>query len=349
LFEHLPLQEKINFSRHLSIVIKAGLPLIDGLRVIKNQLTSKMLIKIVDRMIEGIDRGQSLADSLEDHKNIFGDFFINIVRVGEASGTLSQNLVYLSEELKKSKDLKRKVKSALVYPIIILIATVAITAFLTFVVFPKIIPVFSGLDIELPATTKILISVLDFSKNYGWLLLGGIIALLIGLKFLSRVKAVKYLLHRSVFFIPTVSNLVAYVNIANFSRILGLLLRSGVRIVEAITITSGTFDNLVYRRILSKAEDEVRRGEQLAEYLSKYSKFFPPLLTGMVQIGENTGNLEENLFYLADYYTEEVDNKIHGLTNLLEPVLLLVMGLLVGFVAISIIMPIYSISQGLGS
>ncbi len=346
-FERLSVQDKIDFARHLAIVIKAGLPLMEGLRIIKNQVTSKVLSEVLDELILDIEKGQSLADGLVSHRHIFGDFFINIIRVGETSGTLAQNLLYLSDELKKSKALKSKIKSAMVYPIVILVATIAITAFLTFVVFPKILPVFSGLNVELPTTTKILIGVLGFTRDYGWQLLAGIAAVLIGFKFLIKLPVVKYFFDRTVFFVPVLSSLVIYINMANFTRVLGLLLKSGIRIVEAVTITSNTFSNSVYQRALAQSTDQIKKGEQLAEYLGEHEKFFPLLLSGMIKIGENTGNLEDNLFYLAEYYSDEIDNKIHNLTTLLEPVLLLIMGLFVGFVAISIIMPIYSISQGL--
>jgi len=346
-FERLNIQEKINLARHLSIVVKAGLPLIEGLKIIQNQTRSKTLNEILSGLIADVDKGQSLADGLEEHKHIFGDFFINIIRVGESSGTLSQNLLYLADELKKSKELKSKIKSAMVYPMVILFATVGITAFLTFVVFPKIIPVFTGLNVELPATTQFLISVLEFSKTYGIYVLLGAVALIIGFRFALRNSAFRYIIHRCIFLIPVVGDLAVNINMTNFARILGLLLRSGIRIVEAVTITANTFQNMVYKKILIDSTDQIRKGEQLAQYLSEKEKFFPLLLSGMIRIGENTGNLEDNLFYLSEYYTEEVDGKVRSLTTLLEPIMLLFMGILVGFVAISIILPIYSISSGL--
>lgn len=348
-FERLSLQEKINFARHLSIVIKAGLPLIEGLRIIRNQLQSKTLMEIVNVLISDVEKGQSLADGLESHRHVFGDFFINIVRVGETSGTLAQNLLYLAEELKKAKELKSKIKSAMVYPMVILVATIAITAFLTFVVFPKILPVFSGLNIKLPMTTRIMIEVLDFTRAYGVQMFIGLIVFGIVFKILLRLAPVKYFFDRAILYVPVVSGLVMNVNMSNFTRILALLLKSGIRIVEAVTITSSTFRNLVYQRALASANDEIRKGQQLAEYLEAKEELFPRLLSGMIKIGENTGNLEDNLFYLSEYYTEEVDNKVKALTTLLEPLMLLFMGIFVGFVAISIIMPIYSISQGLSS
>jgi len=157
---------------------------------------------------------------------------------------------------------------------------------------------------------------------------------------------VKYILDYSIFFIPAVAPLVVAVNMVNFTRVLAMLLKSGVKIVEAVRITANTFDNIVYHRMLDAANEEIKKGGQLAGYLITHRKFFPPLLSGMIEVGENTGNLEDNLFYLSEYYDEEVDNKLHNMTSLLEPVMLLFMGLLVGFVAISLITPIYSLSQG---
>ncbi len=348
-FERLPVQDRINFARHLSIVIKAGLPIVEGLKIIRSQSTSKLLIQILEDLIKSVEMGQSLGDGLENYKNLFGGFFINIIRVGEASGTLSQNLIYLAEELKKDKELRNKIKSAMVYPMVILVATVGIVGFLTYVVFPKIIPVFTGLNIKLPATTRFLMSFLDFSKQYGAYAIVILIILAIAFKLLLKYEWFKYYFDRALFFVPVLSELIINVNMANFSRIMGLLLKSGIRIVEAVTVTSNTFDNVVYKRILGKANDEIRKGEQLAHYLVDHQKFFPLLLCGMIRIGENTGNLEDNLFYLSDYYSEEVDNKIKNLTGLLEPVMLVLMGVFVGFVAIAIITPIYSISQGLAS
>lgn len=350
LFEHLSLQEKINFARHLALVVKAGLPLLEGLRIIRQQTTSKTLGRIIDQLITDTNNGLFLADSMAKDAHVFGDFFINIIRVGETSGTLSQNLLYLAEELQKAKSLQSKVRSAMVYPIVILITTLGVTGFLTFFVFPKLLPVFTGLNVELPFTTRVVIIIVDFLSKYFLFLFFGLVAFIIGIQVsIRKFTPVKYFFDRIILSIPVVFNLSMSINMVNFTRILSLLLKSGVRIVEAIDITSSTFNNLVYRRLLLKSGEEIRKGEQLASYLAKNKKYFPPLVTGMIQIGENTGNLEENLDYLAEYYTIEIDNRLHALTTLIEPIMLLVMGIMVAFVALSIITPIYSISQGLST
>ncbi len=348
IFDSLKTQEKINFARHLAIVIKAGIPLYQGLNIIKPQTESRTLKKILTQIIRDIGNGRFLADALARYEDAFGMFFVNIVRVGESSGTLAQNLLYLADELKKAKDLQSKVRSAMVYPLMILLATIGVTGFLTFFIFPKLLPVLNGLNVALPASTLALIAVVDFLKNYGIELAIAIPIFILLVNFiLKKVEPLRYAAHRVIFILPVVSTLTINLNMVNFARVLALLLKSGMRIVEAVKITANTCDNLVYRRALLEGSESLRKGGQLADYLTLHKKIFPQLLSGMVKIGEDTGSLEGNLGYLSAYYEEEVDYKLHTLTSLLEPIMLLFMGLLVGFVAISIITPIYSIAGGI--
>lgn len=348
IFERLSLQDKINFARHLGMVVKAGLPLNEGLNIIKKQAETKLVVQIIEHVQKDINNGKFLADSLESYKHVFGEFFINIIRVGESSGTLSQNLFYLAEELKKSRELNGKVRSAMIYPVIIFIATVGLTSFLAFGIFPKLLPIFASLKVELPPTTRILILTVNFLKDYVLVVAVGAIAAVIGTRIaMARSTKLQLLVDRLVVSTPLVAKLVVNVQMANITRILGLLLKGGLNIVEAVHITANTCERLIYKQALLSAEDEIRKGEQLAQYLNDRKELFPALVSGMVKIGENTGNLEENLFYLSQYYTEEVDSTLHDLTSVLEPLMLLLMGLIIGFVAISIITPIYQISQNI--
>ena len=343
----IPLQQRINFARHLAVIIKAGLPLIEGLKILKRQAQSKKMEAIISGLISDVNNGQFLADSLEKYNAIFGEFFINVVRIGEASGTLASNLAYLAEEMEKSRELKRTIRGALIYPIVILVATLGVTSILVFFIFPKILPVFSSLKIKLPLSTVILIATLGFLLHYGYLLLIGLVVLVLFFRLIIVLPAVKLFFDRVILVLPVISSLSINLNNASFARVLSVLLKSGIQIVDAIITTSNTFDNLVYKKAFIAAAEEVKKGEQFFKYLSRHPKLFPPLLTGMIEIGENTGNLEENLAYVSDYYTKEVDASVKSLTTLLEPLLLLTMGLIVGFVAVSIITPIYQISSGI--
>src|SRR5258708_5554244 len=311
LFDRISVQDRINFARHLSLVVKAGLPLFEGLKIIQTQTDSPVLKRVLESLIEDVNNGKFLADGLQCYQHLFGDFFVNIVRVGEASGTLAKNLLYLADELRRQKGLQTKVRSAMVYPLVILVATIGVAGFLTFYVFPKLIPVFASLNVQLPITTRILLAVLSFLRNYGLYTLGGVILFIIGARIIfKRVTPVRYFFDRMFFAIPVVSDLTISVNMVNFARVLGLLLKSGVKIVEALDITRNTFSNLVYKRVLANAGEEIRKGGQLGTYLAAQKTFFTPLVYGMVRIGESTGNLEENLEYLAEYYDDEVDTKL---------------------------------------
>jgi type IV pilus assembly protein PilC len=345
--DHLSIQEKINFARHLSLIIRAGLPIYEGLKILQKQPNKRTLKRVIDRIMADVNNGRFLSDSLENFRHIFGQFFINIIRVGEVSGNLAQNLLYLAEELKKSKDLESKIKSAMVYPVIILVLTIGVTAFLAFYILPKLLPILNGLNVELPLSTQILITSVNFIQQNGLWLLGGIVTVIFGFRFIHRkVMVIRYFFDWLIFFVPVIAPLVVAVNMVTMTRVLSMLLKSGIKIVEAIEITANTFDNLVYRKLLLRAEEEIRKGGQMATLLEQEPRYIPTIVSGMVQVGENTGNLEDNLMYISDYFNDEVESKLRNLTSFMEPILLLMMGLLVGYVAISIITPIYSMSQG---
>lgn len=316
--------------------------------MIRKQTTSRNLLRIVDQIVIDISNGQFLATSLARFPEVFDGFFVSIVKVGESSGTLASNLLYVAEEMKKSHDLKNRIRSAMVYPFIIMLATITLTSFLVFFVFPKILPIFAILHVQLPLPTRILIAVAEFLISKGLWIIVGLVGFFIGARVLLSVTPIRFLFDKAFFALPIFSQLTIEINMASFTRVLAVLLRGGIKIVDALNITAQTFDNLVYKRELLAAAEEIKKGGQLAPYLSKHGRIFPLLLTGLIEIGENTGNLEDNLGYLSDYYREEAEMSIRNLTTLVEPLMLLIMGMVVGFVAISIITPIYQITQGVG-
>ena len=339
-------EDKINFARHLSIVIRAGLPLLEGLKIIRRQTESKELARVIDQVVEDVNNGQFLATSLEKFHRHFDDFFVNIIRVGEVSGTLAGNLAYLAEETKKSKDLRGKVRAAMIYPMVVLGVMMAVVGFLVFFVFPKVLPIFENLKVKLPLATKVLIFTSQFALNYWFYILGAVLLLVVGLRLLLKLPDFRMAYHRLLLHLPLISGLIREMNAANSARILAVLLKSGIKIVEAVSITANTSNNLVYRRAFLEAAEDIRRGEPMAKYLSAHKRIFPPLMSGLIEIGENTGNLESNLNYISEYYSEEVDLRLKNMTVLLEPLLLLILGLIVGFVSLAIILPIYQITQG---
>lgn len=347
IFLRLPLAEKILFTKHLSMMIQAGMPEIESLRLIRRQAKSRSFIYILDRVLKDLENGQFLSVSLAPFINIFGDLFINIIKIGEASGTLSENLNYLSTELKKSQQLRKKIQSAIIYPIVILVATVGVTGALVFFVLPKIMPIFASLNVKLPITTRILIGVSNALYNYWLWILLGFAAFIIVIVLLLKIRIIRFAYHRFIIFLPIIGGIAKSANMANFSRTLGLLLKSGVTIVEALNIAGNSLPNLVYQREIHNAAQRVKSGESINKYLTERERFFPPTISRMIEVGETTGNLDTNLLYLAEFYENEVDEATKNLSSILEPLMLLVMGGIVGFVAISIITPIYEVTQGL--
>ena len=346
IFQSVPLQERINFARHLSITIKSGLPILEALRLIKTQASSKMLGKIIESIIKDIENGQFLAQALQKYNHIFGDLFINLVKVGETSGNLSETLLHLSAELKKQRAVNQRIHGALIYPAVILVVTVAITLFLTLFIFPKILPIFLGLGIQLPFTTRLVIQFLTFLSRYGLVGFGGVIVFVVAVRLVLSVEKIHFVFDRALLSVPFISKILTNLTMTSFTRSLSVLLKSGMDIVEALKVAKGTFHNKYYRGEVEKIVNSVKKGESIARYLATRPCLFPPMLTGMIQVGESTGNLEQNLLYLSEYYESEVDEIVKNLTSILEPVLLLFMGLVVGFIALSIITPIYKITQG---
>lgn len=337
--------DKILFAKHLALMIRSGLPLIEALSLIQRQVKSSSLSYIVAQVTKDVENGQFLSAGLNRFKRVFGDLYISIIRVAETSGTLPENLEYLASELKKAQALRRKIVSSLIYPGIILAATIGIAFALIFLVFPKLLPVFSSLDIDLPWPTVVFISVARFLIKYGAFLLGGLIVGFLGLLLLLRIRQVRFVFHWLLLPLPLIGTLMKKTAMIEFCRTLGVLLKSGIKIVEAIELAAGGMNNLIYQKVLREGSEFVRGGHPLHAYLDQHSRLFFFNVVRMIEVGEATGNLEHNLAYLADYYEEDVDEGFKNLTNTIEPFLLIVMGLSVGFVALAIIMPIYQVTE----
>ena len=343
----VPLQEKILFVRHLSIALKAGLSLIDSIELIRKQTKNRGFKRILEVLINDVKNGVFLSESLKSYERLFGELFINIIKVAEASGTLPESLLYLAQELQKKRALKKKVRGAMIYPMVILATTIVIAVGMIFFIFPKILPIFSNLKTELPLTTRMLIGLSDLITHYGIWVFAAAVAVIIGFRFLMRLATVRYWYHRFLFVVPIFGVAMINFNIANFTRTLGVLLKSGVHIIEALGITSHSLVNLVYQKHLRAAAEGVGSGAFVSVHLKKHPRYFPLIAANMIEIGENTGNLAENLNYLAEFYEGEVDDFVKNLSNILEPILLLFMGGIVGFIALSFITPLYQLSQGL--
>lgn len=343
----LSIREQTLFAKRLAFLMKAGVPLLESLTILRDQASSQAIARVYERLIDDTMNGQYLHKSLRKTK-AFGDFAVNIIEVGEHSGILSQNLLYLADELKKKEELRRKVLGALVYPIFITIATLGVTTLLTAYIFPKIMPIFTSLNAKLPFTTRALIAMSQYVRDWGVVTLIVMIAIGIGYMLLHRKnKLFRMWNDRTVLFMPLAGGMARTYNIATFCRTTGILLKSGVLLSEAMRITGDTMRNRIYRRECQRLAECVEKGEPISRYLLKRKAFFPPMLSHMVAIGEKTGRLSDVLTYLSELYEGELDDVTKNLSVSIEPVLMIVMGVIVGFVAISVITPIYEITQSI--
>lgn len=341
------LQEKILFTKRLGLLIRSGIPIASALAMLEGQAGTKSSKYLFGSMVKDVEQGMFLSASMGKFGNIFGDFIVNIINIGEVSGTLEENLNYLGIELKKKHDLERKLKSAMVYPAVIVLATFGITGLLTVYVFPKIVPIFLNFKVALPWTTRMLIFISSLIIHHWAFFILAMVLLTIILTLSYKITPIKVKVHSLLLKLPIMGELLRNYYLANSFRTLGLLLKSDSGIVRAVKITAGTCENLVFKAHLNNLAENVTKGLGIAGYIKNNPKVFPLLATQMISVGESTGSLSSSLLFLSELYENEVEDKTKNLTSILEPVLMITMGLMVGFIALSIITPIYAITQSI--
>lgn len=344
----LSIKDQAAFAKRLAFLIRADVPILASLNIVKKQTKSIGRSKIIDRVMSDVSNGQSLHASLAKHKNTFGNFAINLIKVGEEGGILDQNLEYLAEELKKRHELKKKIIGAMVYPAFITLATLGVTALITIYIFPKLMPIFVSVKADLPLTTKALIFTSNFLVKYGAFLLVGAFASIIGFTFTyKKFRPVNLTVNRLILGVPVFGQLYQGYHMANFCRNFGLLLDCQVGIITAAHITADATANKLYQREIHELAEEMLKGRKISEYLKKRPGLFPEIVHQMIAIGETAGNLSQTLLYLSNHYEGEVSDMTKNLSNSLEPILLMVMGVVVGFVAVSVISPIYELTANI--
>jgi len=340
--------DKILFAKHLATMLKSGISLHESLEVIADQTTSRQVKNNIISILESIRAGQTLSNALARQTKLFDPLFINIIKVGEESGTLEENLEYLASELENRMELRQKIKAASFYPVIVLASTFVLGFVLAYFVLPKITALFLTLNFDLPLSTKILLVVADIFQKYGLYIFVGIILTIILFKFLSNLKFFKPFFHWSLLKMPVIGRLVVNYNLTIINRTMGILLKSGLTIDQAIVSTSEILKNVIYQRQLKNSLEQVQRGKKFSDTLEPERRsrhlMFPLLMTKMINVGERSGKLDESFLYLAEYFEKEVDNVTKNLSTILEPVLLIFVGLIIGFVAVSVITPIYQIT-----
>ena len=342
------LLDRVIFARHLSIMLRAGLSLVEALDVLLDQAQSTKMQKIVKDIRKHVINGETLATSLNRFPGVFSGIFIGMVKVGEASGTLERNLEYIASQLERDYDLRRRVRAAMMYPIIVLSATLILGVVLSVFILPKLVRMFESFRMELPTITKAFLDLANFLVEYGWYVLGGLVVLIIFSSFIFRTPAAKPVLHKLTLQIPILKRLSKGLNLARMTRALSILLKSGVPITESIDITSRVVNNICFQRELQSSLKALQQGRTFASALTD-ERYVPKMANRMINVGEKSGHLEESLAYLASFHEEEVNNITKNLSNIIEPILLIVIGIVLGLLAVAIISPIYQFTGSLGT
>lgn len=342
-FGGIDLTDRALFAKNMSVMIKSGIPIVEALDIAADSTQGKFK-QVIMQIANSVASGKSLSDGLEEFPKVFSSLFINSVYAGETSGTLEENLEYVAEQLHKEKELTAKIKGALLYPIVVLVAAVMLGVGVVFFVLPKITPLFEGLGVDLPITTRILIWISHFVEQHSVSLLSGIVIFTGAFVWVTRQKFSHPVTHWVLLRMPVVKSLVCNSNIARFCRTLGTLIKSGLTVSEAVAITAETSSNYYYVEALNDISRRLVSGSTLSSNIIMHGDLFPKIVTRMIRVGEESGRLEETLLYLASFFEEEVDDGAKNLSTAIEPILLIGIGIGVGFLALSIITPIYSIT-----
>ncbi len=346
-FGTVALEQKMLFIKHLSLMIKSGMPINEAISILVSE-NKGLFKKVLQHILSSIEGGNHFTDSLAQYPRIFDKFFISMVQIGEESGSLEQSLVNLALHLRKAHELRSKIQAALLYPSIVVTAMFGLGLTLTIFVLPKLSTLFVSLGSDLPWSTKVLLGVSAYLTHYWFLSL-----IYLGITFLvvmvaRQVMPTKLFFHFCALHVPLIHHFSQVINLAGFARSMSLLLQSGVTVDKALEIVRGNMSNLYYQRDIDFFLQQVKKGESLGESMKLRSSRFPSIVSKMIKVGEQSGNLAETFAYLADYYEEDLDGLSRNLSSILEPVLLVFIGIIVAFIAMSVISPIYNFTSNVG-
>lgn len=341
------LEDLVIFSRQLATMVEAGIALVSVLDILSQQIENKGFGRVIARLRDDVEAGSSFSQALAKHPRIFSQLYINLVKAGESSGMLDDILNRVAGYLEKTASLQRKVKTAMVYPAAVVSIAIGITTFLLVKVVPTFQGIFDMLGGSLPLPTQILIALSNFIRH--WLLLGiiGVIILAIALARYVKTEQGKFMLDSFMLKLPILGDIIKKVSVAKFARTLSTLVKSGVPILSSLEIVAKTAGNKIVERAVEESRRSVREGKNLAEPLSK-SPVFPPMVVRMISVGEQAGELEKMLTKIADFYDEQVDAAVSGLTSMIEPLIILFLGVVVGGIVLAIFMPIFKITEIIG-
>ena len=337
-------KDKAVFARQLSTMINAGLPLMDALKYIVKQTTKKEMVEITLKIMALIERGKSFSFALEQFSAIFPPIFVNMVRSGEASGKLDRVLADLADQLEGDYEMRSKIKGALIYPAFILVAIAAVGVFALVYIIPNLEDVFTSSGAQLPVLTLFLIKISHFILNFWYLILIVVFGLIVFLRSYVLTSSGKRIISYINLHLPIFANINKGIYVTTFARTLGLLISGGVPIIKSLSIVSESMGNVLVEEKLKDAIVSVEKGIPLSVPIGKIT-YFPPLIASMVAVGEQTGQLDKVLLNISKIYEQETQDMLKGLSSLLEPIIILIVGIGVALLAISVILPIYQLTN----
>jgi type IV pilus assembly protein PilC len=335
--------EKINLARNLGSMLEAGLPLSRALSVLERQSKRKGLKSVLSDIIAEIDKGNTFADTLARHSKIFPPLFISMVHAGEQSGTLAQSLKAIGVQMDSTYVLERRIRGALMYPAVIVAAMIIIAILMFIFVIPVLMKTFTELNVKLPATTQFVLNISNLVQHHGLWLILGVIIVAVAFSWFSKQVFGKKIIHAALLKIPVIGVLAQEVNAARTARTLSSLLTSGVDVVESVSITTAVVQNVHFRAVLDKAKEAIKRGEVMSKVFSESTNLYPVFFAEMMSVGEETGKMSDMLLGVALYYENDVEQKTKDMSTIIEPFLMIVIGTAVGFFAVSMISPMYSL------
>jgi type IV pilus assembly protein PilC len=333
-------REVVIFTRQFATMINSGLPLVQSLTILAEQTENKFFRKIIQQVLQDIQAGQTLADSMRKHPKVFTDLYVNMVAAGEAGGILDTILLRLATFLEKNDALVRKIKGAMTYPAVMLFVVIACTTVLLWKVVPVFAAMFEGAGLALPMPTRVVLSLSNFLQSYIWLVILGFIALVVGIRQYYKTDQGQLALDKVMLRMPVLGNLLRKSSVSRFTRTLGTLVSSGVSILDGLQITARTAGNRVVHDAVMKSRASIAQGATISEPL-KESGVFPPMVVQMINVGEQTGGLDEMLSKIADFYDDEVDAAVTALTSILEPIMIVVMGIVIGGIVVAMYLPMF--------
>ncbi|MCS6789322.1 MAG: type II secretion system F family protein [Patescibacteria group bacterium] len=338
------IEEKMFLAKYLALILKAGLPITKGFEMLIKQSQNKYLKKCLKNILEDITSGKLMSESLEKYPKIFDNLFVNMIRSAETAGNLEEVLDILAEELKKTGEFRSKIRGAMIYPIIIISMMILITNFMVFFIFPKILNFYSSLNVKIPGTAKILINIVKFSTSNIFYILGGSIIIIFLFFIWSKTKKGKRFVDWLVINLPILKNISKKVYTIQFLRTFSSLLKSGIPTPKALEITATTINSSYYRESILNFSEGIRQGKKLSEMVEKYN-IYPPITSEIINVGEETGQLSYMLKQLYEFIEAEVNDILDNLSKIIEPILMIILAIIVGFIAVATVQLIYASVQ----